>query len=80
MSTLQMTGAAVPAAHREKAGPGLLTRLFDRWSRYQARVAQSYVDQYLQRLGDQQLKEMGYGVPEIARIRAANGNAPQYWL
>jgi hypothetical protein len=80
MSTLHVSGH--PAAVRTDGDPGrgVLSRLFGAWMSYRRRVAQSYVDQYLQRFGDEELKEMGYTDLELARIRAAASEAPQHWI
>ncbi|MEQ1713862.1 MAG: hypothetical protein ABL908_21040 [Hyphomicrobium sp.] len=80
MTTLDMAGSAVPASHAEATQPGLMTRVLGAWVSYQTRLARSYVDQHLKRLSDEELKEMGYGGMDVARIRAAQENAPQHWL
>lgn len=80
MSTINMTATSVPASHAEATQPGLMTRAFGAWANYQTRLARSYVDQHLKRFSDEELKEMGYGGMDVARIRAAQENAPQHWL
>lgn len=80
MSTFNLTATSVPAAHAESARPGLFSRLLGSWAGYKARLARSYVDQHLKRFSDEELKEMGYGGMDVARIRAAQDNAPQHWL
>ena len=84
MSTLPMTATAsavgrdVPNGNATTAS--LVGRVLDAWSRYQARIARAHVDQQLQRFSDEELKEMGYGGVDVARIRSANENVPQHWL
>lgn len=80
MSTLQLTSSALPAERRAKTTPGRLARWLERWSKHRAETAQRYVDQYLQQLGDQQLKELGKDAGDIARIRAAKHDTPRTLL
>lgn len=80
MSTINLTASSIPASHAEATQPSLSARLFDRWTRYQSRLARSYVDQHLKRFSDEELREMGYANMDVARIRASQGNAPQHWL
>lgn len=80
MSTIDMTALSVPASHAEATQPSLFARLFDSWNRYQSRLARSHVDQHLKRFSDEELREMGYANMDVARIRAAQVNAPQHWI
>lgn len=80
MSTINMTAVSVPASHAEATRPNVVSRLLASWSNYQSRLARSYVDQHLKRFSDEELKDMGYGGMDVARIRAAQENAPQHWL
>ena len=82
MSTIPMTAATVPHSTSGAAAPtkGLLERAFAALSRYQARVARAYVDQQLKRFSDEELKDMGYGGLDVARIRAASVNVPQHFV
>ena len=80
MSTINLTASSVTSAHADTTRPSLLSRLLDGWASYQSRLARSYVDQHLKRFSDEELREMGYGGLDVARIRAAHENAPQHWL
>ncbi len=81
MSTINMTATSVPASHADSAPFEPSSRgASEAWANYQTRLARSYVDQHLKRFSDEELKEMGYGGMDVARIRAAQENAPQHWL
>jgi len=75
-----MTASSVAASHTEDARPSIFSRLLDGFANYQSRLARSYVDQHLKRFSDEELREMGYGGIDVARIRAAHENAPQHWI
>lgn len=80
MSTFNLTASPATASHTDATRPSLVSRLLGSWANYQSRLARSYVDQHLKRFSDEELREMGYGGMDVARIRAAQENAPQHWL